>query len=354
MTIAKFSLAIISRIDIVERGGIRVSTPLLGSSAGMRGIERRLDAIARAERTTLISGPTGAGKDVIAQHLHARSRRSGAPLVAVHCAALPDNLVEAELFGHAKGAFTGAYQARNGLVRSAEHGSLFLDEVDSLSLGAQAKLLRFLETGEFRAVGADHSERSDAWVIAATNQDLRARVRDRTFREDLLYRLEVVRIDVPGLAERPDDIGVLAAHFLREVGCAHKRFTPGAERLLQHYAWPGNVRELRHRVESAALLCDGDELDERALCLPVAGPAAVAGGDSLQARLWRMIEERGMTLAQATEACEEMLVTAALEAERNNRTRAAARLGINVRTIYKKLNREDEAGRAVLPQAAKG
>jgi DNA-binding NtrC family response regulator len=321
----------------------------------MAGIERRLDAIARAERTTLISGPTGSGKDVVAHSLHERSRRSSAPLIVVHCAALPDNLIEAELFGHAKGAFTGAYQARSGLVRSAEHGSLFLDEIDSLSLGAQAKLLRFLETGEFRAVGADHAERSDAWVIAATNQELRARVRDRTFREDLLYRLEVVRIDVPALAHRPDDIAILADHFLRSVGCGHKRFTPAAERRMRGYDWPGNVRELRHRVESAALLYEDDDIDEAALGLPSqpateSNPEAdaqldahgEASMDSLRARLWRMVEETGMTLAQATLACEDMLVAAALQAESNNRTRAAARLGINVRTIYKKLCRDDE------------
>jgi DNA-binding NtrC family response regulator len=338
-----------------------VSIPLVGSSTEMAGIGRKLDAIARAERTTLISGPTGSGKDVVAHSLHERSRRSAGPMIVVHCAALPDNLIEAELFGHARGAFTGAYQARSGLVRSAEHGSLFLDEIDSLSLGAQAKLLRFLETGEFRAVGADHAERSDAWVIAATNQELRARVRDRTFREDLLYRLEVVRIDVPALSHRPDDISILADHFLRGLGCGHKRFTPAAERRMRSYDWPGNVRELRHRVESAALLYDTDDIDEAALGLPpgpagdghpdagaeahgAPGEAGEAAMTSLRARLWRMVEETGMTLAQATLACEDMLVSAALQAERNNRTRAAARLGINVRTIYKKLCRDDEPG----------
>jgi len=357
-----FALAILADIDILQEAtGGRVSIPLVGSSTEITGIERRLDAIARAERTTLISGPTGSGKDVIAHSLHDRSRRSSAPMIVVHCAALPDNLIEAELFGHAKGAFTGAYHARSGLVRSAEHGSLFLDEIDSLSLGAQAKLLRFLETGEFRAVGADHAERSDAWVIAATNQELRARVRDRAFREDLLYRLEVVRIDVPPLATRPNDIEILADHFLQGIDCGHKRFTPGALRRMRTYDWPGNVRELRHRVESAALLYEGDDIDEVALGLPQepdadAGaepgsePGADSSMDSLRSRLWRMVEESGMTLAEATLACEEMLVSAALEAERNNRTRAAARLGINVRTIYKKLCRDDEpAGDAGRP-----
>jgi DNA-binding NtrC family response regulator len=307
----------------------------------MLGISHRLDSVARAERTTLITGPTGAGKDVIAQSLHARSRRSRAPLVVVHCAALPDSLLEAELFGHAKGAFTGAFHARAGLVRSAEHGVLFLDEIDSLSLGAQAKLLRFLETGEFRAVGADQAEKSDTWVIVATNQDLRSRVQAGLFREDLLYRLEVVRIDVPPLCQHRDDIGILTKHFLGEVGCQHKHFTPAACRRLETHDWPGNVRELRHRVESAALLSEAAEIGEDELGLPpLTEPAVVAPASSertVQATLWRMIEERGMTLAQATAACEEMLISAALEAELNNRTRAAARLGINVRTIYKKM-----------------
>ena len=305
----------------------------------MVGIARRLDSVARAERTTLITGPTGAGKDVIAQNLHTRSRRARAPFVVVHCAALPDSLLEAELFGHAKGAFTGAFQGRNGLVRSAERGVLFLDEIDSLSLAAQAKLLRFLETGEYRAVGSDQTEKSDTWVIVATNQDLRRRVHAHLFREDLLYRLEVVRIDVPPLCQHREDIAPLTAHFLREVGCQHKHFSVRAEGRLATYDWPGNVRELRHRVESAALLSDAIEIDEDELGLPaVAGPAAATtGGSSVQAVLWRMLEDRGLTLAQATAVCEEMLVAAALEAELHNRTRAAARLGINVRTIYKKL-----------------
>ncbi|MBK7535318.1 MAG: sigma-54-dependent Fis family transcriptional regulator [Myxococcales bacterium] len=336
----------------------------------MQSISRRLDGIARAERTTLITGPTGAGKDVIAQNLHQRSRRRSAPFVAVHCAALPETLVEAELFGHARGAFTGAVAAREGLVRTAEHGTLFLDEIDSLSCGSQAKLLRFLETGEFRQVGADKSERSSAWVVAATNQDLHARVRAGTFREDLLYRLEVVKVAVPPLRERPEDIPALVRHFLEELGCGRKRLSADAEAALVGHPWPGNVRELRHRIEAAALLGEGEviELDELGLELeaqhPViaratslegisallSGTAAGGGGPSalatgvgeacgLESELWRLVADAGMSLAQATAMCEDMLVKAALRAEGDNRTRAAARLGINVRTIYKKLGR---------------
>jgi DNA-binding NtrC family response regulator len=310
-------------------------------------LHRRLDAIARAERTTLITGPTGAGKDVIARSLHERSRRASKPFVVVQCAALPDNLVEAELFGHSKGAFTGAVQARDGLVRTAEQGTLFLDDVDSLALGAQAKLLRFLETGEFRAVGADHCETSKAWLVAATNQDLHARVRSGTFREDLLYRLEVVRVAIPPLRERRGDIVVLAEHFLAELGQGHKRLTATARAALENHDWPGNVRELRHRIEAAALLGETDaiELDDLGLgagAMPddaVPTIAALAAALGLEGELWRLVSDHGMSLAQATAACEEMLVRAALRAEGHNRTRAAARLGINVRTIYKKLPR---------------
>jgi two-component system NtrC family response regulator len=334
------------------------ATTVFGDSPPIVAIHRRLDAIARAERTTLISGPTGAGKDVVARALHGRSRRSTEPFVVVQCAALPDNLVEAELFGHSRGAFTGAVAARDGLVRTAEQGTLFLDEIDSLSLGAQAKLLRFLETGEFRPVGADRTERSTAWVVAATNQDLRARVEHGQFREDLLYRLEVVRVAIPPLRERRVDILPLAEHFLALLGLGHKRLSPAARAALEGYGWPGNVRELRHKIEAAALLGEGDVIDLADLGLDGVLGGALGGGRvreawpssppliadmaaaiGLEGELWRLVSDRGMSLAQATAACEEMLVRAALRAEGDNRTRAAARLGINVRTIYKKLPR---------------
>ena len=321
---------------------------MVGMSPPITAMHCRLEAIARAERTTLITGPTGAGKDVVARSLHDRSRRASEPMVVVQCAALPDNLVEAELFGHSRGAFTGAVAARDGLVRTAARGMLFLDEIDSLSLGAQAKLLRFLETGEFRPVGADQTERSSAWVVAATNQNLHARVKHGQFREDLLYRLEVVRISIPPLRERRMDVLVLAHHFLEQIGLGHKRISPAASRSLEAYDWPGNVRELRHRIEAAALLGEGDEIEVADLGLDSSsepgeavdsGAAAPAGHPKLETELWRLIADRGMSLAQATAACEDMLVRAALRAEGDNRTRAAARLGINVRTIYKKLPR---------------
>lgn len=352
-----------------EAVAAEVRTAMVGQSPAFHQLRNRIPQVARARRTTLICGPTGSGKDLIAHLLHDSSDRQDRPFVAVHCAALPETLVEAEMFGHARGAFTGATQTRPGLVRSASHGTLFLDEIDSLPASAQAKLLRFLETGEYRAVGSDRVEYSDAWVIAATNQNLNERVRNGLFRADLMFRLAVVKLDVPALCERRTDILFLADHFLEIASHGAKSFADEARMAMLSYEWPGNVRELKHRIEAAALLCEGDTIDRAALdlmpapveiesgsehpledLLPVAAlgdiapppllprPAPVAGDDDpLATQLWRMINDDGMTLAQAVARCESMLIKSALRAENNNRTRAAERLGIHVRTIFKKL-----------------
>jgi DNA-binding NtrC family response regulator len=332
---------------------------LLGTSASFLRLKNRLPAVAQVERTTLLAGPTGSGKDVIARSLHAQSRRRDKAFVAVDCGALPEHLLEAELFGHSRGAFTGATDARPGLIRAASNGTLFLDEIDSLPAAGQAKLLRFLENGEYRPVGCDRPEHSNSWVIAATNQDLRRRVEEGRFRADLLYRLEVVRLDVPSLSQRETDALVLANHFLNATAGPGKHFTDGAEKALQAHLWPGNVRELRHRVEAAALFTDGPLIDEAALGLdqssasyyppfdattlglqappPVAEQVVPGDVPPLERELWTLLRERGCTLSEAVATCEQMLVRAALRAEGSNRTRAAKRLGINVRTIYKKI-----------------
>jgi DNA-binding NtrC family response regulator len=251
------------------------------------------------------------------------------------------------MFGHSRGAFTGAMQTRQGLVRTATGGTLFLDEVDSLPQSAQAKLLRFLETGEYRAVGSDHVELSDAWVIAATNQNLPDRVRGGSFRADLMYRLAVVELPVPPLRQRSGDIRQLAQHFLAEIDPG-KRCDEEALLAMESYDWPGNVRELKHRVQSAALLTEGDTIGLREMHFLEGStprepdrPQGASLPQDLQHELWDLVDGGGMTLAQAISECERLLVQSALLAEKNNRTRAAGRLGIHVRTMFKKIKRPD-------------
>lgn len=316
---------------------------LLGECEAMQDLRARLRQTAQARRTTLITGPTGAGKEVVAAALHEASHAKGG-YVAVHCGALPEQLAEAELFGHTRGAFTGAMQARAGLVRSAAGGTLFLDEVDSLAPSVQAKLLRFLETGEYRAVGSDRTEHSDVWVLAATNTDLHSRVRSGAFREDLLYRLDFLHIEIPALRMRGGDIELLARHFL--AGTGGKSFSARAIEALYRHDWPGNVRELRHRVERAALMARGETIEPEDLELPfgltTAPPSSASSSSSPPVaiqNLWQLIERDGLSLAEALEHCERALIEAALEAEQHNRTRAAQRLRIHVRTIFKKLSR---------------
>lgn len=318
---------------------------ILGRSDAIDRVRRDLPRIAKARRTTLITGPTGSGKEVVARVLHELgSAGRPAPFVPVHCGAMPEHLAESELFGHTRGAFTGADHARSGLLRSAAGGTLFLDEVDALSLAVQAKLLRFLEDGEVRPVGSDRTERvGRSWVLAASNRDLGQLVARRAFREDLLFRLDFLRVSLPPLADRGHDVLLLAHQFLDELGQGHRELTDAARAALCRHTWPGNVRELKHRVERAALSVDGP-IDASDLGLGVAARAEPPGlGDpagSLEDLLWNLVEEDGMSLGEAIEHCEHALIHSALRAEDDNRTRAAARLGIHVRTIFKKLSRD--------------
>jgi len=318
------------------------ATPgIVGESAAMLAVVGSLDAVARVRRTTLITGPTGTGKEVIARTLHERGQPRSAPFIVVHCGGLPETLAEDELFGHTRGAFTGARDSRHGLVRMASGGTLFLDEVDSLSPRVQASLLRFLENGEFRSVGSDRVEQIRAWVIAASNCDLGESVRRGEFRADLLYRLEVMRIALPPLRLRGGDIELLAHHFLCETVGPGRGFTPRALARLQRYDWPGNVRELKHCIERAALLCEHPLLDAGDLGLPDLGPGPepVAASREMTDDLWELVASKGLSLAEAVEHCERAIISAALRAEEGNRTRAAERLNIHVRTIFKKLQR---------------
>src|SRR5271163_401496 len=236
---------------------------MIGSSLRMQQLYRLARLVAPRDTAVLIAGPTGTGKELVARGVHAFSKRSRGPFVVVNCAAIPESLLEAELFGFTRGAFTGAFQSRLGRIHAAHGGTLLLDEVGELPLGMQAKLLRFVQEGEVQRLGSADLFRVDTRLISATNADLLQRVRDKQFREDLYYRLAVFPLHVPPLRIRPEDIMPLAQHFLgllcTQAQCREKRFTAEAVHLLRQHSWPGNVRELQHGVERAFVLAEANE-----------------------------------------------------------------------------------------------
>jgi len=239
--------------------GITVELPeLLGRSAGMQKLAESIRLVAPHKTTVLIEGPTGTGKELVARAVHRLSSRANRPLVVLNCAAIPEALLEAELFGHTRGAFTGAVQARTGRIEAAHEGTLFLDEIGEMPLALQSKLLRFLESGELQRLGENEVTRVDVRVIAATHQPLAQRVAEEKFRPDLYFRLAVFPLQTPSLADRPEDIPALAEHFLRRLGenGPSKTFDPEVLAKLSAHGWPGNVRELAHVVERAYILAE--------------------------------------------------------------------------------------------------
>jgi len=239
----------------------------------------QIPRFAHSGMPVLITGETGTGKELCARAIHFLSKRRDCPFIAVDCGALPDHLVENELFGHARGAFTDAHRDQRGLIAMAEGGTLFLDEVDALSLVAQAKLLRFLQDHTFRPLGADRFARADVNIIAATNRDLEKCVREKQFRSDLYFRLNVLRLHLPPLRERRGDVGLLVTHFIEERRASSmdrtpRSLCPSAARMLALYDWPGNVRELANVVQRALVLCDGAQILRRHIALPDAPAAA--------------------------------------------------------------------------------
>jgi two-component system response regulator HydG len=260
---------------------------LIGRSPAMQGVFAVIERIAATKVPVLITGETGTGKGAVARAIHGESVRSAGPFVAVNCAALPDPLLESELFGHTKGAFTGAVVDREGLFAEASGGSLLLDEIGEMSPALQAKLLHVLESATVRPLGTTREQAVDVRVLAATHRDLRARIREGTFREDLLYRLDVVSIELPALRHRREDIPLLVEHFLGEARAKHPEsrvatFSRDALALMLDYAWPGNVRELAHVIERAVLLANGPdvqagELPAQLRELPRSGDAEFAG-----------------------------------------------------------------------------
>jgi DNA-binding NtrC family response regulator len=301
-------------------GGAPTTPQLLGRSRAMVALRQQLDRIARSSATVLVTGDTGTGKDMVARYLHANSPRRTQPFVALNCAALPEALIESELFGHARGAFTGAHAAYPGKIRLAAGGTLFLDEIGDMAPQAQARLLRFLETGEVFSVGGLRTDWVDVRIVAATHQDLAQRVSQGLFRKDVFYRLNIARVELKPLCERRADIDELITHFLAEVQQRHELDCEGmaesTRKVLMRYAWPGNVRELKNVLESALLQADGGPLQPQHL------PAYVTAHSPAPEPL----DERALLLA-------------ALDHTHWNKSAAAAELHWSRMTLYRKLSK---------------
>jgi len=307
---------------------------MLADASTMAHVMEVAERVAQTDFTVLITGETGTGKDLLARCIHIHSLRADRQLIPVACAALPENLLESELFGHRRGSFTGAVTDQRGLIERAEGGTLFLDEVDALAPAMQAKLLRVVEEHCIQRIGHGHDIPVNFRLIAATNSDLEALVRDGRFRKDLYFRLSVVRIEVPPLRERPEDIPVLAMYFrddlARETGLPLLPFSDEAMRWLCSQEWPGNVRQLKHSVERALVLSKGTDridaphFDDRLPCPVIGGPAS----------LNRALAE-GWNLSKL----EEEYIRAVMVHTDGHKGRAADILGIDRRTLYRRLGR---------------
>jgi two-component system response regulator HydG len=305
---------------------------MIGESAAMRALFAMIASVAPSEASVLVLGESGTGKELVARALHEGSPRSGRRLVTVNCAALAENLLESELFGHEKGAFTGAQRQRDGLFVQADGGTLFMDEIGEMPLALQAKLLRALQQGEVQRLGSDRPVRVDVRVVAATNRDLEAEVRKGRFREDLYYRLNVISLSVPALRERPEDIPQLARHFLGRFVQRNRKsirgFTPRAMDMLLRHDWPGNVRELENAVERAVILAPGEMITEHDL------PAALrANGDHAPAK------DREATAGQSLEDAEREAIARTLEMVGHNKSEAARVLGVTRVTLRSKMKK---------------
>ena len=305
---------------------------IVGESPGMREIFDVVKQVAPTRATVLLTGESGTGKELVAKAIHQISPRAKQPLVSVHCAALSATLLESELFGHEKGAFTGAHERRIGRFEQAQGGTLFLDEIGEIDATIQIKLLRFLGERTFERVGSNRTLTADVRLITAANKNLGELVKAGTFREDLFFRLCVVEINLPPLRERVGDIPLLANNFLREFAEENHKpvgdFTADALELLLNHAWPGNVRELRTAIESAVVLCRGERISARDLPRTLRGAAGAADDPA------RLLARNDLTVKEA----EKQLIIRALRETKGNRTLAAKRIGMSRRTFHRKLH----------------
>lgn len=299
---------------------------LIGSSQKMTVLKEQIDMAAQSNSRVLIMGESGSGKELVARFLHENSKRVGKPFIEVNCAAIPQELIESELFGHEKGSFTGAFERKKGKFELADEGTLFLDEVGDMSLSAQSKVLRVIETQEFQRVGGSRNIKVDVRIIVATNKDLREEVKKGNFREDLLYRLDVIPIIVPPLRERKDDIPSLVEYFLEyfasEYGQKLKKITPEAIKMLETHDWPGNIRELRNVIERLVIMTPPDTINARNLV--VAEPT-------------KEDYFAFTTLREARDAFEKTFITKKLEENNWNISKTAEILQIERSNLHKKI-----------------
>ncbi|MFN3513285.1 MAG: sigma-54 interaction domain-containing protein [Phenylobacterium sp.] len=327
--------------------------PMVVRDAAMQSVIAMADQVAASEASILITGESGSGKEVIARYVHQKSRRASRPFISVNCAAIPENLLESELFGHEKGAFTGAVARRIGKFEEANGGTLLLDEISEMDARLQAKLLRAIQEREIDRVGGSKPVKVDIRILATSNRDLAQAVREGTFREDLLYRLNVVNLRLPPLRERPGDVLALAEHFAKKYakanGVPDRPLSAEAKRRLASHRWPGNVRELENAMHRAVLLSIGPEIEETAIRLPDGQPMAApdAGARAAQAASLAAETATRAFVGQTVAAMEQQLILDTLEHCLGNRTHAANILGISIRTLRNKLKEYSEAGVSV-------
>ena len=321
-------------VEVLRRGspGRFPTDRIVGESEGFRDVLDTVEKVARSRTTVLLTGETGTGKEVVARAVHRSSDVAGGPFVAVNCSAVPENLLESELFGYEKGAFTDAKTRKKGMFELADRGTLFLDEIGDMAGGIQSKLLRVLESGTFKRLGGTGDITADVRVVAATNKDLKKEVAEGRFREDLYYRLAVIPIAIPPLRERTEAILPLARFFLdimnKEMGRSVEGFTPEAERAMLGYRWPGNVRELRNMVERAVLLSGGSMIEVSELprdVLSTGGGAPPADAPPGEGGIWTLVD------------AERYAIKLALKRFEGNKTRAAEALGVSRQTLRAKV-----------------
>jgi DNA-binding NtrC family response regulator len=330
---------LMNRVRALERHVQRLegNPQLVGACQSMHKVRQLVAKVAPTESTVLIRGETGTGKELVARAVHDQSLRANMPFVAINCGALPESLIESELFGHRRGAFTGADEHRVGLFEVASGGTIFLDEIGELPKAMQAKLLRVLESGEIRRVGENEATLVDVRVVCATHRDIEQMVSDGDFREDLMFRVNTFEIHLPPLRDRREDIPDLAAHLLRRFRSNLKPgeplFTEGAMQALQGHAWPGNVRELANVMERAAILCDA--LPIHAEHLPM---------NSTARQLRPTLKAVGMSLT--LREIEQQAIQDALDRHNGNKSKAAEELGVSLKTLYNKINQASAGDQA--------